>query len=372
MAKSKKGSAGDAEPVREPVLRGEDQGAQRPAWDADEAPTRALDEQLRPRKLDEVIGQKAVARRLKISLEAARKRGEPLPHILFDGPPGLGKTTLATVLHNELGVELNVTSGAALDKKMDVMPFLTNAAERSILFIDEIHRLPRAVEEFIYPVMEDFRVDVVIGEGMSARTLNLALKRFTIIGATTRSGMLSAPLRERFGVHEHLEFYDTHELARIVSINAAKLRVAIDDDAAHELADRSRGTPRIANARLRWVRDFALARADGRISRTVARDALEMQEIDSIGLDRQDRRYLETLARVFDGGPTGVEALAATMNVAVDTLRDEVEPYLLRRELVVRSPRGRLATRQAYEHLGLAIRQPAEQPPGDPQGRLFS
>ena len=290
---------------------------------------------------------------LAISLAAAKKRGEPLPHILFDGPPGLGKTTFATVLHNELGVELNITSGAALDKKMDVMPFLTNAAEGSILFIDEIHRLPRAVEEFIYPVMEDFRVDVVLGEGMSARTINLSLKKFTIIGATTRSGMLSGPLRERFGMHEHLEFYDADDLAKIITINAAKLRSTLVAEAAWELAARSRGTPRIANARLRWVRDYALARADGHISLSVARDALDMQEVDSEGLDKQDRRYLETLIRVFAGGPTGVEALAATMNVSVDTLKDEVEPYLLRREFVVRSPRGRQVTAAAYLHLGL-------------------
>ncbi len=237
-------------------------------------PTDPMDEKLRPQRLSEVIGQRAVAERLEISLAAARKRGEPLPHILFDGPPGLGKTTFATVLHNELGVELNITSGAALDKKMDVMPFLTNAAEGSILFIDEIHRLPRAVEEFIYPVMEDFRVDVVLGEGMSARTISLPLKKFTIIGATTRSGMLSGPLRERFGMHEHLEFYDVDDLTRIITINAAKLRSSITPDAARELAARSRGTPRIANARLRWVRDYALARADGAIDLAVARDAL--------------------------------------------------------------------------------------------------
>ena len=262
-----------------------------------------VDEKLRPQRLSEIIGQRAVAERLAISLAAAKKRGEPLPHILFDGPPGLGKTTFATVLHNELGVELNITSGAALDKKMDVMPFLTNAAEGSILFIDEIHRLPRAVEEFIYPVMEDFRVDVVLGEGMSARTINLPLKKFTIIGATTRSGMLSGPLRERFGMHEHLEFYDVDDLARIITINAAKLRSTLVAEAAWELAARSRGTPRIANARLRWVRDYALARADGHISLSIARDALDMQEIDSEGLDKQDRRYLETLIRVFAGGP---------------------------------------------------------------------
>jgi Holliday junction DNA helicase RuvB len=313
----------------------------------------SVEKKLRPQRLSEIIGQRSVAERLAVSLAAAKKRGEPLPHILFDGPPGLGKTTFATVLHNELGVELNITSGAALDKKMDVMPFLTNAAPRSILFIDEIHRLPRAVEEFIYPVMEDFRVDVVIGEGMSARTLNLPTKKFTIIGATTRSGMLSGPLRERFGMHEHLEFYDTDDLAKIITINAAKLQSTLVTEAAYELAARSRGTPRIANARLRWVRDYSLARADGHISLLVARDALDMQEIDSEGLDKQDRRYLETLIRVFAGGPTGVGALAATMNVSVDTLEDEVEPYLLRREFVVRSPRGRHATTAAYQHLGL-------------------
>ena len=359
--------------MREPTIKGNASDAQgggrrggsAPNPDALKPVADAVDDKLRPQRLAEIIGQRAVAERLEISLAAAQKRGEPLPHILFDGPPGLGKTTFATVLHNELGVELNITSGAALDKKMDVMPFLTNAAEGSILFIDEIHRLPRAVEEFIYPVMEDFRVDVVLGDGMSARTINLPLKKFTIIGATTRSGMLSAPLRERFGMHEHLEFYDTADLARIITINAAKLRSNLADEAAWELAARSRGTPRIANARLRWVRDYALARADGHISLSVARDALDMQEIDSEGLDKQDRRYLETLIRVFAGGPTGVEALAATMNVSVDTLKDEVEPYLLRREYVVRSPRGRQVTSAAYVRLGLP------EPPPEPELSLF-
>jgi Holliday junction DNA helicase RuvB len=319
----------------------------------DSSPAEVSDESLRPRRLAEVIGQRKVAERLAIALEAARKRAEPLPHILFDGPPGLGKTTFATVLHNELGVELAMTSGPALDKKMDVMPYLTNAVEGSILFIDEIHRLPKTVEEFIYPVMEDFRVDVVLGEGMAARTINLPLKRFTIIGATTRSGMLSGPLRDRFHLHEHLEFYDAADLARIVTVNARKLKVTLDADAAEEIARRSRGTPRLANARLRWVRDFALARANGHISLSVARDALAMQEIDQEGLDRQDRRYLETLIQVFRGGPTGVEAIAATMNVSVDTLTDEVEPYMLRRRFIVRTPRGRRATPEGYRVLGL-------------------
>jgi Holliday junction DNA helicase RuvB len=352
--------------MREPTIRGGHAGgpprSSRPPESDDSAglPHRPdpVEEKLRPQRLAEIIGQRAVAQRLAISLDAAKKRGEPLPHILFDGPPGLGKTTFATVLHNELGVELNITSGAALDKKMDVMPFLTNASEGSILFIDEIHRLPSTVEEFIYPVMEDFRVDVVLGEGMSARTINLRLKKFTIIGATTRSGMLSGPLRERFAVHEHLEFYDTDDLAKIISINAAKLRSTIAEAAAWELAARSRGTPRIANSRLRWARDYALARADGHITLVIAREALDMQEIDSEGLDKQDRRYLETLIRVFGGGPTGVEALAATMNVSIDTLKDEVEPYLLRREFVIRSPRGRQATPAAHAHLGLPVPPP--------------
>jgi Holliday junction DNA helicase RuvB len=345
--------------MREPTIHGTPRNDDPPPGKPTELrPADPLDEKLRPQRLSEVIGQRAVAERLEISLAASRKRGEPLPHILFDGPPGLGKTTFATVLHNELGVELNITSGAALDKKMDVMPFLTNAAEGSILFIDEIHRLPRAVEEFIYPVMEDFRVDVVLGEGISARTISLPLKKFTIIGATTRSGMLSGPLRERFGMHEHLEFYDVDDLTKIITINAAKLRSTITLDAAQELAARSRGTPRIANSRLRWVRDYSLARADGKINLAVARDALAMQEVDSEGLDKQDRRYLETLIRVFAGGPTGVEALAATMNVAVDTLKDEVEPYLLRREFLVRSPRGRQVTAAAYTHLNLPLPPP--------------
>ena len=333
-----------------------------------------MDEKLRPQTLLEVVGQRSVAERLAIALSASKKRGEPLPHILFDGPPGLGKTTFATVLHNELGVELNMTSGPALDKKMDVMPYLTNASEGSILFIDEIHRMPKTVEEFIYPVMEDFRVDVVLGEGMSARTINLPLKKFTIIGATTRSGMLSGPLRDRFHMHEHLEFYDVDDLAKIVSVNASKLRTTITAEAAWELAKRSRGTPRLANARLRWVRDFATARADGQITLSIARDALDMQEIDAEGMDKQDRRYLETLIQVFNGGPTGAEAIAATMSLSVDTLTDEVEHYLLRRQYIVRTPRGRRATPLAYLHLGLTAPAPEPETPSwmPVQKRLFS
>ena len=355
--------------AREPVIT--NAGDDEPPKRRDDArPADQMDEKLRPQTLAEVIGQRIVAERLAIALEASRKRGEPLPHILFDGPPGLGKTTFATVLHNELGVELNITSGPALDKKMDVMPYLTNAAEGSILFIDEIHRLPKSVEEFIYPVMEDFRVDVVLGEGMSARTINLPLKKFTIIGATTRSGMLSGPLRDRFHMHEHLEFYDVDDLAKIVTINAPKLRTTITPEAAWELAQRSRGTPRLANARLRWVRDYATARADGNINLTIARDALAMQEIDQEGMDKQDRRYLETLIKVFRGGPTGEEALAATMSLAIDTIKDEIEPYLLRRHFIVRSPRGRRATPAAYQHLGMQVPD-SEHFDRDDQPRLF-
>ncbi len=357
--------------MREPIIKGDPEREPSPGTSArrgasgEVRPVDLVDEKLRPQRLEEIIGQRSVSERLAIALAAAKKRGEPLPHILFDGPPGLGKTTFATVLHNELGVELNITSGPALDKKMDVMPYLTNASEGSILFIDEIHRLPKTVEEFIYPVMEDFRVDVVLGEGISARTINLPLKKFTIIGATTRSGMLSGPLRDRFHMHEHLEFYDVDDLAKIVTVNAAKLRTTVAADAAWELAQRSRGTPRLANARLRWVRDYATARADGQINLEIARDALDMQEIDTEGMDKQDRRYLETLIHVFHGGPTGVEAISATMNLAVDTLTDEVEPYLLRRHFIIRSPRGRRATGSAYRHLGL------QEPPPELDVSLF-
>ena len=322
------------------------------------APTdtdRARDAALRPKLLAEVIGQKKVVDRLQIAVNAAKKLKEPLGHILFDGPPGLGKTTFATVLPNELGTTVQLTSGPALAKPADLLPFLTNVEEGSILFIDEIHRMPRVVEEFIYPAMEDFRIDIVLGEGMSARTISMHLKRFTLIGATTRSGMLSSPMRDRFKMHEHLEFYSVEELARIVTVNAKKLNLPMASTAAHELARRSRGTPRIANARLHWVRSYHAGHpevADGPVSLETAKDALEMQEVDTEGLDRQDRRYLEILIDVFGGGPTGVEAIAATMNIAADTLSDEIEPYLLREQYIVRSPRGRVATQKAFVVLG--------------------
>jgi Holliday junction DNA helicase RuvB len=344
--------------AREPILK-------TPAAEKDE------DRALRPKRMREMVGQREVYARIEIAVDAASKRGEPLGHILFDGPPGLGKTTFATCIPRELGVNIQIASGATLAAPKDMIPYLTNAEERSVLFIDEIHRLPKAVEEFLYPAMEDFRIYLTLGEGVNARTLNMPLKPFTMIGATTRTGLLSAPLRDRFHMREHLDFYTVEELAEIIRRNAKKLRVEIVDAASEEIASRSRGTPRVSNNRLRWVRDFAQSKADGRISLAVARDALQMQGIDTKGLDPQDRKYLETIARVFGGGPVGVEAVAHTMNLPPDTLIDEVEPYLLRSELVIRTPRGRRLTQVAYDHLGLV-------PPGDPnaaqeteQKRLF-
>jgi Holliday junction DNA helicase RuvB len=328
---------------------------------------REQDAALRPRWLREVIGQKAVVNRLSVVLNACRKLKESLPHILFDGPPGLGKTTFATVLPNELGTTIQMTSGPALAKPADLLPFLTNAGEGSVLFIDEIHRMPPVVEEFIYPAMEDFRIDIVMGEGVNARTISIPLKRFTLIGATTRSGMLSGPMRDRFKVHEHLEFYTVDELSQIIRVNAGKLQTPIADDAALELARRSRGTPRIANNRLGWTRYYAASNADGRITLEVARAALEMAEVDGDGLDKQDRRYLEVLVGVQGGGPAGVESLAASMTLPVDTLTDEIEPYLLREQFIVRTPRGRVATPRAYQALGLTPKPR----PQDDQPSLF-
>ena len=328
---------------------------------------RQRDNALRPRWLREVIGQQKVVQRLSIVLNSCRKKKEPLAHILFDGPPGLGKTTFATVLPNELGTSIQMTSGPALTNPKDLMPFLTNVEEGSILFIDEIHRMPRVVEEFIYPAMEDFRIDIILGEGINARTLSMNLKHFTLIGATTRSGLLSSPMRDRFKMHEHLEFYTVEELAEIVRINARKLQTPVTEEAALELARRSRGTPRIANARLWWARHFATSEADGSITLDVARAALAMQEVDNQGLDKQDRRYLETLVGVFEGGPTGVEALAATLNLPADTLSDEIEPYLLREQFIVRTPRGRLATPRAYQLLGRPMKKSPSVDDGQPK-----
>ncbi len=309
------------------------------------------DSALRPKRMDEMIGQRDVYERIKITVEAALMRKEPLGHILFDGPPGLGKTTFAMCIPAEMGVDFQIASGATLKAPKDLIPYLTNATERSVLFIDEIHRMQKAVEEFLYPAMEDFRIDLTLGEGVNARTLNMQLRPFTVIGATTRAGLLSAPLRDRFQMREHLDFYTDEELAAIINRNAAKLNVGINANAAMEIARRSRGTPRIANNRLRWIRDYAVSRANGFIDEIVEGKALSMQGVDSLGLDPQDRKYLLTIERVFSGGPVGVEAVAHTMNVSPDTLVDEVEPFLLRSELIVRSRRGRILTEKALIHL---------------------
>lgn len=329
-----------------------------------------FDEELRPQKLRDVVGQKKVVDRLKIVLNATLRRKEPLGHILFDGPPGLGKTTLAMTLAREMGTECQITSGPSLMAPKDLLSYLTNASHGSVLFIDEIHRLPPAVEEFIYPVMEDFRVDIVLGEGLNARTINMKLKPFTIIGATTRSGMLTAPLRDRFVHREHLDFYDLPELTEIINRNSKKLRTQIVDEAARLIADRSRGTPRKANNLLRWTRDFATVHeADGHITKPVADNALAMLEVDSVGLEAQDRRYLQTLAAVFSGGPAGLSAIGHTMNIPTDTLEDEVEPFLLRVGFIQRTPRGRMITAAGLKHLGFDA---PESPEGDdPQKRLF-
>ncbi|HET6576324.1 MAG TPA: Holliday junction branch migration DNA helicase RuvB [Fimbriiglobus sp.] len=330
---------------------------------------RRRDAALRPKLLREVIGQTRVSERLQIAVDASRKLREPLGHILFDGPPGLGKTTFATVLPNELGTTIQMTSGPALTKPADLLPFLTNLEEGSILFIDEIHRTPRVVEEFIYPAMEDFRIDIILGEGVNARTINMKLKPFTLIGATTRGGMLSGPMRDRFKMREHLDYYTIDELAEIVRVNAAKLQTPITAGACLELARRSRGTPRVANARLYWSRVYSAAKADGAITEATAHDALDMQQVDADGLDKNDRRYLEVLIDTFGGGPTGGEALSATMNIAVDTITDEIEPYLLREQFIIRSPRGRMAQPKAFHLFGKT--PPKPKPDEKPGPNLF-
>ncbi|MCY2993672.1 MAG: Holliday junction branch migration DNA helicase RuvB [Planctomycetota bacterium] len=344
--------------VRETILQNDDASAA----EGDE------DRDLRPQRMSDMVGQRDVYERLLIAVDAARKRDEPLGHILFDGPPGLGKTTFALCIPRKLGVSVQLASGPGLRAPKDLIPYLTNAEERSVLFIDEIHRLPAAVEEYLYTAMEDFRIDIVLGEGVNARTHNLWLKPFTLIGATTRAGMLSGPLRDRFQLREHLGFYSVEELTEIIRRNARKLTAPIEEDAAREIATRSRSTPRVANHRLRWVRDYADSKAGGQITLAVARAALKMAEIDTLGLGKLDRRYLETLIRVFSGGPAGIEAIAHTMNTSSDTLEDEVEPFLLRSELVVRTPRGRIVTAKAYEHLQLKARKDDD---ADSQKRLF-
>jgi Holliday junction DNA helicase RuvB len=325
------------------------------------------DRDLRPQRLAEMIGQREVYERLLVAIEAAQIRSEALGHVLFDGPPGLGKTTFAMCIPRELGVNVQFTTGPALKAPKDIVPYLTNAEERSVLFIDEIHRLPKIVEEYLYTAMEDFRIDLVLGEGINARTHNLWLKPFTLVGATTRAGMLSGPLRDRFVIREHLDFYSIAELTEIIRRSSAKLKMPLTEDAALEIATRSRGTPRVANNRLRWVRDYATSRADGKIDLAIAQAALKMAGVDKLGLAPLDRKYLDTIIRVFGGGPAGIEAIAHTMNASPDTLSDEVEPYLLRIEMVIRSPRGRVVTAKAFEHLEL----PPPSAEKDAQPRLF-
>ena len=324
--------------------------------DGDDQPE--FDGVLRPKRIADMVGQQDVMDVLKIAIDAAQKRGEPLGHILLDGPPGLGKTTFATCIPQEMGVGIQSASGPGLKAPKELLPYLTNIEYGSVFFIDEIHRLPKNVEEYLYTAMEDFKVDIVLGDGVNARTLNLPIKPFTLIGATTRAGMLSGPLRDRFQIREHLSYYTVEELIKILNRNAGKLNTELDLAAAKEIAQRARGTPRVANNRLLWVRDYAQSKADGRITLDVAERALKMVGIDKIGLDRQDRRYLETIIRVYHGGPAGVDAIAHTMSVSADTLEDEVEPFLLRSEYIVRTSRGRCVTAKGFAHLNMPMIPP--------------
>jgi len=307
---------------------------------------------LRPQSLEECIGQENVREQLRIALQAARQRGEPLDHVLLDGPPGLGKTTLAHVVANEMGSTIRVTSGPAITRQGDLMMMLTQMDTGDVLFIDEIHRLSKVVEEFLYPALEDFRVDYTTESGIGGRTVNFALKRFTLVGATTRSGLLSPALRDRFGLLFHLQYYTEDELVRIIERNVERLQIPAERPALRRLASRSRGTPRIANRLLRRVRDYAEVRGDGRLTPQIIDAALDILQIDALGLDTLDRGYLTALMRHYDGGPAGIEAIAATMGHERDTLEDVVEPYLLQIGFVVRTPRGRVARPVAYQHLG--------------------
>ena len=308
---------------------------------------------LRPRSFDEYVGQERVVENLRISIDAAKRRGEPLEHVLFYGPPGLGKTTLAGLIARELGANFRPTSGPTLEKPKDLVGILTALEEGDVLFIDEIHRLGRVVEEFLYPAMEDFQIDFVVDRGAYAKTLKLPLKRFTLVGATTRQGALSPPLRDRFGIVHHLDFYTPAELEEIIQRSAAKMNVPIESDGATMIATRSRGTPRIANRLLRRVRDYAEVRAEGRVTREVADAALEREGVDDLGLDRLDRAFLRTIAEHYAGGPVGINAIAATLTEDGETLEDVVEPYLLKSGFVQRTANGRRLTPAAYAHLGI-------------------
>lgn len=308
---------------------------------------------LRPKTLTEYIGQEKAKANLAVFINAAKMRGEPLDHVLLHGPPGLGKTTLAGIIANEMGVNMRITSGPAIEKPGDLVAMLTNLNEGDILFVDEIHRLNRAYEEILYPAMEDYAIDIILGKGPSANSIHLDLPHFTLIGATTRSGQLTAPLRDRFGVSLRLELYSPEELRRIVVRSAGILNVPIEPDGAYEIASRSRGTPRIANRLLRRVRDYAQVMADGVITSEAADEALSKLEVDKLGLDALDRRMLRSIIEFYNGGPVGLETLAATINEESVTLEDVYEPYLLQNGFLTRTPRGRCVTRKAYEHLGI-------------------
>jgi len=319
---------------------------------------------LRPRNFAEVVGQRALIDNLRIFVRAAKARKEPLDHVLFCGPPGLGKTSLAHVIANELGAQIHVTSGPALERKGDLAGILTNLADNDVLFIDEIHRMNPAIEENLYPAMETYTFDIVIGDGAGARALKLPLKRFTLVGATTRTGLLTGPLRDRFGIVSRLDYYPPEDLQEIVHRSSQKMHVSIDEQGAKEIAHRARGTPRIANRLLRRVRDFAEVEGDGKVTKVIADSALQRLGVDKAGLDAMDRKILVSLIEKFGGGPVGVETIATAVGERADTLEDVYEPYLLMEGYLARTPRGRVATARAFQHLG-------KKPPAGPQGTLL-
>ena len=312
-----------------------------------------IEKSLRPQTLDDYIGQQKAKENLKIYIEAAKARGESLDHVLFYGPPGLGKTTLAGIIANEMGTHMKVTSGPAIGKPGEMAAILSNLQEGDVLFVDEIHRLNRQVEEVLYPAMEDYAIDIMIGKGATARSIRLDLPKFTLVGATTRAGLLSAPLRDRFGVVHHLEFYTVEELKTIILHSALTLGVEIDEEGAYEMARSSRGTPRLANRLLKRVRDFAQVKYDGRISKEVASFALDLLEVDKMGLDQNDRNILMTMIGKFAGGPVGLDTLAAAIGEDAGTIEDVYEPYLVKNGLINRTPKGRVVTELAYQHLGI-------------------